>query len=143
TYTLVAASVPIEFNPAAPSAAESLWLENSGVVPAKDSLRGLRWLHPIHPGTQRSSKREGTLVFSVQDRAVADFLISKYLAVRGAVCKVSKYVPPPLQCYHCQAFGHTAKACPHISSPSSVRCGRCAAPHPLKDCLCPAKNGKC
>ncbi|KAI0669690.1 hypothetical protein C8Q78DRAFT_931430, partial [Trametes maxima] len=131
-FTLIAASVPIEFNPAAPNAAESLWLENSGTVASKDAIRGLRWLHAGR-GTS-ASKREGSLVFSVDDRSSADQLIYSSISIRGALCSVSKFVPPPMQCYNCQAFGHSAKACPRAASPSSVRCARCAGPHPLRDC---------
>ncbi|KAI0823517.1 hypothetical protein BC628DRAFT_1279787, partial [Trametes gibbosa] len=131
-FTLIASSVPIEFDPAASNAAESLWLENSGTVASKDAIRSLRWLHAGR-GTS-SSKREGSLVFSVDDRASADQLIYSSISIRGALCSVSKFVPPPMQCYSCQAFGHSAKACPHAASPSSVWCTRCAGPHPLRDC---------
>ena len=143
SFTLVAQAVPVEFDPAAPSAAESLWRENSGRIPSKDALRGLRWLHPIHPNMRTASKREGSLVFTVHEKALANLLIYSTITVRGAICNVDKFIPPPTQCYHCQAFGHTAKACPRRASPSSVRCARCAGPHALRECSCPAKTNRC
>ena len=140
SYMLIASSVPMDFDPSAPSAAESLWLENSGTVATKGAIRDLRWLHAGR--SQSSLKREGSLVFSVADATAADQLIYSSLSVRGALCSVSKFVPPPMQCFSCQQFGHVAKACPHATSASSIRCARCAGTHALRDCLCPAKT-KC
>ncbi|KAI0717737.1 hypothetical protein C8T65DRAFT_537120, partial [Cerioporus squamosus] len=132
SFMLIAASVPTDFDPTAPNAAEALWRENSGTVASKDAIRGLRWLHA---GRARpSSKREGSLVFSVEDATTADQLIYSSLTVRGALCTVSKFVPSPMQCFRCQKFGHTAKACPFANSSSSLRCARCAGPHSLRDC---------
>lgn len=144
SFTLIAVSVPTVFDPTAPNAAESLWLENSGVIASKDAIRDLRWLHAGRAKT--TSKREGSLVFSVSSAEAADHLIYTSVSVRGALCPVSKFIPSPMQCYHCQAFGHSAKACPRATSPSasssSVRCARCAGPHALHDCQCPAAT-KC
>lgn len=42
---------------------------------------------------------------------------------------VSDYKPPPLQCFKCQRFGHTATGC-H----SKERCLYCGEGHHLKDC---------
>ncbi|RDX39893.1 hypothetical protein OH76DRAFT_1334293, partial [Lentinus brumalis] len=131
-YLLIAGSIPSDFDPAAPHAAEAIWRENSGTVASKDTLRGLRWLHAGR--AQPLSKREGSLVFNVGDIATADLLICSSLTIRGALCPVSKFVPPPQQCFRCQSFGHTAKACPSALSPSSLRCARCAGPHSLRDC---------
>ncbi|KAH9846445.1 hypothetical protein C2E23DRAFT_686804, partial [Lenzites betulinus] len=132
SFTLIAASVPTEFDPSAPGAAESLWHENAGTVASKTTLRGLRWLHAERGWS--SAKRNGSLVFSVPSRAEADQLIYSSLTVCGALCSVSKFIPPPMQCYRCQAFGHTAKACSVSSSPSTIRCARCAGPHALREC---------
>ncbi|KAI0373575.1 hypothetical protein BV20DRAFT_932153, partial [Pilatotrama ljubarskyi] len=131
-YSLVASAVPLDFDPSSPLASEALWRENSGTVTSADAIRDLRWLHGSR-GTS-SSKREGSLVFTVPSQAEADQLIYSSLSVRGALCSVSKFVPPPMQCFRCQAFGHTAKACSNASSPSSLKCARCAGPHALRDC---------
>ena len=92
SYMLIASSVPTDFDPSAPSAAELLWLENSGTVATKGAIRDLRWLHAGR--SQSSLKREGSLVFSVADATAADQLIYSSLSVRGALCSVSKFVPP-------------------------------------------------
>ena len=137
SYTLVAGSVPTDFDPTAPHAAEAIWRENAGIVASKTTIRGLRWLHAGR--AKPSSKREGSLVFRVEDMATADLLICSSLSIRGALCPVSKFVPSPQQCFRCQRFGHLAKACPSALSPSSLKCARCAGPHSLRECECPAR----
>ncbi|KAI0766230.1 hypothetical protein BD413DRAFT_462016, partial [Trametes elegans] len=131
SFVLIVSSVPMDFDPSAPNAAESLHTENSGTIAAKDTIRGLRWLHA---GRGSPSKRAASLVFTVNDASVADQLIYSSLSVRGALCSVSKYVPSPMQCYRCQDFGHQAKAWPHSSSPTFVKCACCAGAHALCDC---------
>ena len=42
---------------------------------------------------------------------------------------VRKYEFPPLQCYKCQRFGHSAEGCN-----SKVRCLVCSGPHKVSDC---------
>ena len=42
---------------------------------------------------------------------------------------VRKYDFPPLQCYRCQRFGHSADGCN-----SKIRCMVCAGPHRVADC---------
>ena len=58
------------------------------------------------------------------------------------MCKVSKFVPPAIQCFHCQKFGHVAKACPLLSDSTALKCARCAGNHPVRDCHCPSRT-KC
>lgn len=42
---------------------------------------------------------------------------------------VRPYTMPPLQCYRCQRYGHTANGCN-----SAVRCMVCSGPHSVRDC---------
>ena len=43
---------------------------------------------------------------------------------------VNDYHPPPIQCFHCQRFGHLAGAC----NASRKRCVYCSENHTLSDC---------
>ncbi|KAJ6617934.1 hypothetical protein B0H10DRAFT_1767803, partial [Mycena sp. CBHHK59/15] len=45
--------------------------------------------------------------------------------------------PPPLQCFHCQVYGHMAKACSDSKDPATIKCARCAGSHATRDCECP------
>lgn len=48
-----------------------------------------------------------------------------YLNVR-----VDKYIPPPLRCYNCNGFGHTAKVCK-----SKLSCTKCDEEHERDECI--------
>lgn len=81
SYTLVAQAVPVKFDPMVPSAVESLWHENSGRIPSKDTLCSLRWLHPIHPNMRTASKCKGSLIFTVHDKTLANLLTYSTITV--------------------------------------------------------------
>lgn len=42
---------------------------------------------------------------------------------------VRNYIPPPMRCYKCQRYGHTAKICN-----GKQRCGRCGGEHSYGEC---------
>lgn len=42
---------------------------------------------------------------------------------------VKLYIPPPLRCYKCQRFGHTAAVCR-----AKKRCSKCGGEHEYEDC---------
>ena len=44
--------------------------------------------------------------------------------------KVDKYIPPPLRCFKCNGFGHTASVCN-----KEVMCTRCAENHKRDECI--------
>ncbi len=140
TFRVTARTVPTEFDPAAQRAREALCTENGSTFAGPNSILSMQWLHE---GRGKSTAKKATsLVLTVADAATADTLIYHSLSARGALCPVSKYIPPPMQCFHCQAFGHVAKACPHAAAPSSIKCARCVGPHALRDCACLSKT-KC
>ncbi|KIJ24136.1 hypothetical protein M422DRAFT_103244, partial [Sphaerobolus stellatus SS14] len=94
---------------------------------------GLRWLNRRGQG-QHSAKRHSSAVITVNSAKLANLLIERNITILGAICNVQKYIPPPVQCYRCQAFGHIAATCPGKSNPSSLRCARCAGQHPTNQC---------
>lgn len=44
---------------------------------------------------------------------------------------VREYIPPPLRCYKCQRFGHTATSCR-----GKRRCSKCNGDHEYESCTC-------
>ena len=131
-----ASAVPTSFDPSAPNARGAIYEANQACIPSPSSVLSVRWLHNRRP--DRNAKSASTLVLAVAERATAEALVKRHLNVGGTCCLTAHYTPPALQCYYCQAFGHIAKACPHISDPSRQKCGRCAGNHGIRECHCPA-----
>ena len=51
---------------------------------------------------------------------------------------VSPFIPSPLRCFKCQAFGHHRDRCPR-----NARCGRCGAEHEEDSCSSPPSCVNC
>jgi len=51
---------------------------------------------------------------------------------------VSRYVPPPLRCFHCQKLNHHSSACRN-----QLRCARCGDHHETADCKIERSSYKC
>ncbi|KAI0373405.1 hypothetical protein BV20DRAFT_931865, partial [Pilatotrama ljubarskyi] len=132
SYIVSAAAVPTTFDPRAPSARDAIYHSNQGTIPSPDSILSVRWLHEQRLNT--AAKTDATLIIALADSAVADHLIYRSLTLCGALCPVRKFCPPPTQCFHCQAFGHVAKACPRLTEPSALKCARCAGNHSTREC---------
>ena len=75
-------------------------------------------------------RREGTvrpsysILLTFSTPTLPEYITAAYLRV-----KVEPFIPSPLRCFRCQAFGHHRDRCNH-----SVRCGRCAAEHEGDNC---------
>ncbi|KAJ7028174.1 hypothetical protein C8F04DRAFT_904835, partial [Mycena alexandri] len=132
TFTLVANYVPTSFDPRAEGAKTAVYHDNQGTIPSPGAIKDLRWLHEQKEASVK--KKASSLVIVLDDVAAADALITRSLSLVGTSCPVSYYIPPPLQCYHCQEFGHMAKACSARKDPATIKCARCAAPHATRDC---------
>ncbi|KAJ7686923.1 hypothetical protein B0H17DRAFT_833898, partial [Mycena rosella] len=100
-----------------------------------DAIKDLRWLHERKDASVK--KNTSSLVIVLEDAAAAEGLIQRSLSVVGTSCPVSYFVPPPIHCYHCQGFGHMAKACSANKDPPSIKCAKCAGSHATRDCECP------
>ncbi len=140
TYMVMASAVPTSFDPSGPHARRAIYEANQACIPSPTSVLSVRWLHNRHP--DRVAKSASTLVIAVAERATAEALVKRHLNVSGTCCLTAYYVPPVLQCFYCQGFGHVAKACPYLSDPARLKCARCAGNHMIKDCHCPEKT-KC
>ena len=75
-------------------------------------------------------RREGTvrpsfsILLTFSTPTLPEYITAAYFRV-----KVEPFIPSPLRCFRCQAFGHHRDRCNH-----SVRCGRCAAEHEGDNC---------
>lgn len=125
--------VPTTFDPASPTATDTIVRDNNLGRP--DIIESVRWI-----GLKNNisvAKTESSLLLTLTNQKVADHIIYSGLSVCGKICDARKFIPAPPQCYRCQAFGHQAKACPNIKTPTSLKCARCAGTHSTRDCKCP------
>ncbi|KAJ7174664.1 hypothetical protein C8R46DRAFT_843868, partial [Mycena filopes] len=135
TFKLVANYAPTTFDPKAAGAKTAIYYDNQGTIPSPSVIRDVYWLHEQKDASVK--KAASSLVIVLEDAAAADALIVRSLSLAGTSCPVSFYTPPPLQCYHCQAYGHMAKACSNSKGPATIKCARCAGSHATRDCECP------
>ncbi|KAK7043509.1 hypothetical protein R3P38DRAFT_2479025, partial [Favolaschia claudopus] len=135
TITLVASYVPTTFDPKAEGAKTAVYYDNQGAIPSPSAIKDIRWLHEQKDASVK--KLASSLLIVLDNRDAATALIRKSLSLVGTSCPVSLHTPPPVQCFHCQEFGHIAKACSKRKDPASIKCARCAGPHPTRDCACP------
>ncbi|KIJ29439.1 hypothetical protein M422DRAFT_269197 [Sphaerobolus stellatus SS14] len=105
TYQVVANFVPVDFDPANSDASKRVFAENMAIFESENQITGLRWLHNHQQSKQ--PKQHSSLVVAVNNAMVTDKLIRRNLTVLGAICNVQKFVPPPVQCFRCQDFGHS------------------------------------
>ncbi|KAJ7723757.1 hypothetical protein B0H14DRAFT_2175699, partial [Mycena olivaceomarginata] len=135
SFTVVASFVPTTFDPKAAGAKTAIFHDNQGTIPSPSTIKEVRWLHEQKDASVK--KKASSLVLVLDDASAADGLITRSLSLVGTSCPVSHYIPPPLQCYNCQGFGHMAKACSTRKDPANTKCARCAGPHPTRECECP------
>ncbi|KAF8583286.1 hypothetical protein K439DRAFT_1348950 [Ramaria rubella] len=133
-YHVIANFVPIDFDPQSELVRVSLYGQNTGIIEQPSNIVAVKWLHNQRAGSQ--TKRHSSLVITLNDPRVADELIDKGVSINDAICDVKKYNPPPMQCFRCQQFRHTAAACPHKSDPAYIKCACCVGNHPTKECMC-------
>ncbi|KAJ7732729.1 hypothetical protein DFH07DRAFT_695988, partial [Mycena maculata] len=131
-FVVVANYVPTSFDPKAEGARTAIYYENSGTIPSPSSVLEVRWLHAQKDASVKKSA--SSLVIILDDRKIADALIHCSLALAGTSCPVSQFDPGPTQCFHCQEFGHQAKACPKRKDPATIKCARCAGSHATREC---------
>ncbi|KAI1783628.1 reverse transcriptase (RNA-dependent DNA polymerase)-domain-containing protein [Ganoderma leucocontextum] len=116
-FMLTAASVPTAFDPTAPDAREVLRCENPNAIMRAESVLNMRWVHGRD--STSISARPPSLVLTVADADTADHLIA-HLCLWGSLPR--------------------AQACSDAANSRPPTCARCAGPHALKDCSCPAKT---
>lgn len=72
-----------------------------------------------------TKRRTPLIILTFSTDIIPTELRCGYLNVR-----VDKYIPPPLRCFKCNGFGHTANACK-----KEVSCTRCAGKHLRDECI--------
>ena len=72
-----------------------------------------------------SKKRTPLIILTFESSSLPTELKCGYLNVR-----VDKYIPPPLRCYKCNGFGHTANVCK-----KQISCTKCAEAHTRDECI--------
>lgn len=82
----------------------------------------------------RRFREEGTAVLLTFKQEVKEIPERVYLGFMSF--QVREYKRPPLRCYKCQRFGHTAAACRGVR-----RCGKCGGNHEFAQCQ--AREAKC
>jgi hypothetical protein len=116
------------------SAPASIWMEQSDMADAIKSIEddnsdlgldfaiaNICWLNG---SAARSATKSGPLMISFKNKTSANKAIDDGLAIKGASCTVTLYVPRPPQCFRCQGWGHRAADCP-----GDEKCGKCAEDH--------------
>jgi hypothetical protein len=94
----------------------------------------MRWLNNMDI---RKRTKSGPLLLSFKNKEAANAIIDNSIALNSILCRVSLYVPRPLQCFRCQDWGHRATECT-----GEARCGKCAGPHSTADHKC-SHDGDC
>ena len=60
----------------------------------------------------------------------ADGALPERVSIGSMSYRVREYIRPPLRCYECQRFGHSAGACR-----GNQRCMKCGEEHNIKECM--------
>ena len=138
-YKIEVRSVPVTFNVKGQQAKDALFHENPGTFGSPKRIIDIKWKNPQRNETLK--KAQSSLILTTDDMKTADTLISQSLTISGALKPATKYIPSPVQCYHCQALdSHIKAACPHKNDTTKLVCPRCGQNHSLTDCKCPAKT---
>ena len=138
-YRVEVRSVPVTFNVKGQQAKDAIFHENPGTFGSPARIIEVKWKNPQRNVSLK--KAQSSLILTTDDINIADTLISQSLTISGALKPTTKYIPPPVQCYHCQALdSHIKAACPHKDDDTKLVCPRCGQHHSLKDCKCPAKT---
>jgi len=112
-------------------------LESSNPHIAPYSIDSLRWLIPFQAASPL--KTHSSLLAYFKDKKSANAVIEENMAIHKQTCYAHKYIPPPLQCYRCQQYGHHSSS---TGCSGKVICAKCSENHSTKDCPC-TDNVKC
>lgn len=83
--------------------------ENSLCFPELPTHAQLRWVSPL---AKRPSKTHSSIImFLPYNKDLASQIIQERFAINGILLRTEKYHFPPVQCYNCFHFGHTAAHC--------------------------------
>ncbi|KZV84284.1 hypothetical protein EXIGLDRAFT_580294, partial [Exidia glandulosa HHB12029] len=129
SFTVEVRAVPTTFDPSEACAIQAIYQANAHVFPSAASIVSLRWLREL-----KSDKRTSSLLLVLDDTQTFSRVVYSGVSVHGRQCDVSPHVPSPVQCFFCQAWGHTTSTCPRKQEHSTIICARCAGPHATSAC---------
>ncbi|KZV99188.1 hypothetical protein EXIGLDRAFT_762954 [Exidia glandulosa HHB12029] len=132
-FTVEVRAVPTSFNPDSASAISGVYQANHDVLPTPSSIVNIRWIREL-----KQDKRSSSLLLDLDSVQALQNLVHYGISIRGRQCDVVPHVPPPIQCFFCQGWGHTVNACPRKKDNKPITCARCAGPHATSACSCPA-----
>jgi hypothetical protein len=119
-FPVIVNFVPTTFKANEIGAKAAIYNENQGLFPNTQVITNVCWLHQQRSNS--AAKNHSSLIIDITDKLVADTTISLGLRISESICPTTKYIPPPMQCFYCQSFGHLAKACPALKDPSQLKC---------------------
>lgn len=124
-YTIMVHGIPTSFNPADNEEVSALRAENAGLL---DSMQSVRWAnaHSI-----AISKAFSSVFISLSNPEEASNAIFNKVCFEGELktTERSKKHAGAVQCYRCQAYGHTQAACPNQNC-----CAYCTGKHESSTC---------
>ena len=98
---------------------------------------GANWTKRLEKRDGETKSITGTVIFEIEGEKLPEFIyvgcLKKY---------VKEYIPRPMRCYHCQAYGHQAKQCY-----AKEKCPKCSGNHSYDKCqkvdkpICPNCKG--
>ncbi|XP_035989752.1 uncharacterized protein LOC118561624 isoform X2 [Fundulus heteroclitus] len=96
-------------------------LEELKKVMKGGEIIGIKRLQAFRNGEKMDST---SILLDFKDKILPDKVMVGYMSFN-----VRAYIPPPLRCYKCQRYGHTANVCK-----GKQRCGRCGGEHSYGEC---------
>nr|GAT43544.1 predicted protein [Mycena chlorophos] len=129
SYPVIIHGVPAEFDPGSAIATSVLHNSNKMFISEVVDIRNIRRLYGNSDRYISKTAYSLVLTLGTQDAANASVL--------GKICRTERFVQPPPQCYHCQAWNHISSVCPKRNDTSSLACARCSKNHNTKTCSCP------
>lgn len=92
----------------------------------RKNLEGAKIIDAVRLQMTREGRRMDSLSvrLKLEGKEVPDRVKMGYISY-----PIRKYIAPPLRCYNCQRYGHTASVCK-----SKMRCARCGGEHEFGKC---------
>lgn len=87
-------------------------------------------------GVMRFKRKEGDERDSPVLLTFAGNVLPEVMYLGSMAYRVREYIRPPLRCFNCQRFGHTASSCR-----GKRRCAKCGQEHEIKECK--AETSRC
>ena len=125
TYQVIAHFIPIQFNPKDNDHLHQFEVFN-GLEP--NSLLKVEWIKPVKD--RKPNQKVANFRMSVRDPATTNKILKEGASILNRRIVPNKPKKEPIQCLHCQCFGHEHRNC----KSDAPNCGRCANNHETNTC---------